>query len=61
MRRRPAGASVGTMTENIPDSFDPQQPDLPTLAVDPDPETSSPDGQAPTTEPDDGSGEGVPG
>jgi hypothetical protein len=49
------------MTEDIPDSFDPKQPDLPTLAVDPDPETSSPDGQAPTTEPDDGSGEGVPG
>jgi len=25
------------MTENLPDSFDPKQPDLPTLAVDPDP------------------------
>ncbi|GAA2724339.1 chromosome partitioning protein [Cellulomonas aerilata] len=25
------------MTENLPESFDPQQPDLPTLGVDPDP------------------------
>ena len=25
------------MTENLPESFDPKQPDLPTLAVDPDP------------------------
>jgi hypothetical protein len=25
------------MTENMPTSFDPKQPDLPTLAVDPDP------------------------
>ncbi|KGM14023.1 chromosome partitioning protein [Cellulomonas bogoriensis] len=25
------------MTENLPDSFDPKQPDLPTKAVDPDP------------------------
>lgn len=28
------------MSENLPDSFDPRQPDLPTLAVDPDPEVS---------------------
>lgn len=25
------------MTENVPDSYDPKQPDLPTAAVDPDP------------------------
>ncbi|WP_199421946.1 chromosome partitioning protein [Actinotalea solisilvae] len=29
---------------DVPDSFDPEQPDLPTLAVDPDPSTSH-DGQ----------------
>ena len=49
------------MTENLPESFDPKQPDLPTLAVDPEPLPEGRDGQAPTTEPDDGSGEGVPG
>ena len=32
------------MTENLPDSFDNEQPDLPTLAVDPDPEVTG-DGQ----------------
>lgn len=28
------------MTEHLPDSFDNEQPDLPTLAVDPDPEVT---------------------
>ncbi len=46
---------------DIPDSFDPRQPDLPTLAVDPDPVPESHEGEAPTTESDDGTGEGVPG
>lgn len=32
------------MTEKLPDSFDNEQPDLPTLAVDPDPEVTE-DGQ----------------
>lgn len=32
------------MTETLPDSFDNEQPDLPTLAVDPDPEVTA-DGQ----------------
>ncbi|EYR64911.1 chromosome partitioning protein [Actinotalea ferrariae CF5-4] len=32
------------MTESLPDSFDTRQPDLPTLAVDPDPEVTE-DGQ----------------
>jgi hypothetical protein len=32
------------MTEKLPDSFDNKQPDLPTLAVDPDPEVTE-DGQ----------------
>ncbi|GGB92401.1 chromosome partitioning protein [Cellulomonas carbonis] len=34
------------MSESLPDSFDPKQPDLPTLAVDPDPEVSG-QGQQP--------------
>ena len=33
------------MTENLPTSFDPKQPDLPTLAVDPDPVPDSHEGQ----------------
>ena len=41
------------MTENLPESFDPQQPDLPTLAVDPEPLPESHQGQAPTLEPQD--------
>ena len=61
MRRHGGGASVDPMTENLPDSFDPKQPDLPTLAVDPEPLPPSHEGQAPTTEPDDERGEGVVG
>jgi len=38
------------MTENLPDSFDPQQPDLPTLGVDPDPLPDDHDGEAPDRE-----------
>lgn len=38
------------MTENLPDSFDPQQPDLPTLGVDPDPLPDDHDGEAPARE-----------
>lgn len=49
------------MTENLPESFDQRQPDLPTLAVDPEPLPETHDGEAPTTEADDSSGEGVPG
>jgi hypothetical protein len=33
------------MSENLPDSFDPQQPDLPSLGVDPDPVPDTHDGQ----------------
>lgn len=33
------------MSENLPDSFDPRQPDLPTLAVDPDPVPDAHEGQ----------------
>ena len=33
------------MSENLPDSFDPKQPDLPTLAVDPDPHPRPEEGQ----------------
>ncbi len=40
-------------TANIPDSFDPKQPDLPTLAVDPEPLPDSHEGQAPVLEPQD--------
>ena len=40
------------MSESIPDSFDPQQPDLPTLAVDPDPLPDSHEGEPPMTEDD---------
>jgi hypothetical protein len=40
------------MTENLPDSFDPKQPDLPTLAADPDPLPDTHDGQPPLTEGD---------
>lgn len=36
------------MSEDIPDSFDPKQPDLPTLDVDPDPLPDDHDGEAPT-------------
>lgn len=49
------------MSEHLPESFDQRQPDLPTLAVDPDPLPESHSGQAPTTQTDDSSGEGVPG
>ena len=54
------------MSENLPDSFDPTQPDLPTWAVDPNPIPEEHEGEAPTTEPLGGSeggqgGEGVPG
>ena len=49
------------MTENLPDSFDHRQPDLPSLSVDPEPLPEEHTGEAPTTEPDDASGEGVPG
>ncbi|NMR21561.1 chromosome partitioning protein [Cellulomonas fimi] len=50
------------MSEHLPDSFDPQQPDLPSMAVDPDPIPDTHEGQAPTTEGDDpAEGEGVPG
>jgi hypothetical protein len=36
------------MSEDVPDSFDPQQPDLPTLGVDPDPLPDDHEGEAPT-------------
>jgi hypothetical protein len=36
------------MSEDLPDSFDPQQPDLPTLGVDPDPVPDDHEGEAPT-------------
>ena len=52
MRSGRAGASVEAMSENLPESFDPRQPDLPTLAVDPDPLPDTPDGEPPTNEPD---------
>jgi hypothetical protein len=39
------------MSEDLPDSFDPQQPDLPTLGVDPDPVPDDHEGEAPTREP----------
>ncbi|WP_454048462.1 chromosome partitioning protein [Cellulomonas sp. Marseille-Q8402] len=44
------------MTEELPDSFDPQQPDLPSLGVDPDPLPDDHDGEAPTRDeaPEDG-------
>jgi hypothetical protein len=40
------------MSEDLPDSFDPKQPDLPTLAVDPEPLPESHEGQAPVLEPE---------
>ena len=49
------------MTEHLPESFDKRQPDLPSLAVDPEPLPESHEGQAPTTDTDDAAGEGVPG
>jgi hypothetical protein len=39
------------MSENVPDSFDARQPDLPTLGVDPDPVPDDHTGEAPTREP----------
>lgn len=33
--------------KKVPDSFDPRQPDLPTLAVDPDPDDVTTEGQTP--------------
>ena len=42
------------MTENLPDSFDPRQPDLPTLAVDPAPLPESHDGQGADLDPVEG-------
>lgn len=33
------------MSENLPDSYDPEQPDLPTKAVDPDPHPDPDEGQ----------------
>lgn len=39
------------MSENLPDSFDPKQPDLPSLGADPDPLPPGHESQAPTTEP----------
>ena len=41
-------------TERVPDSFDPTQPDLPTLAVDPDPDEVTAEGQNPPKYPADG-------
>ncbi|GEL44978.1 hypothetical protein CHO01_00940 [Cellulomonas hominis] len=38
------------MSEDLPDSFDPQQPDVPSLAVDPDPVPDEHHGEAPTRE-----------
>lgn len=40
------------MSEHLPDSFDPQQPDLPSLGVDPDPVPEGHDGEAPTPDRD---------
>lgn len=43
---------------DLPDSFDPQQPDLPSLGADPDPVPEGHEGEAPTLEPlDDGDGD----
>jgi len=42
------------MSEHLPDSFDPTQPDLPTLGVDPDPVPDGHEGEAPTREDDPG-------
>ena len=39
------------MTENLPESFDPKQPDLPSLAVDPVPVPEEHEGTVPTREP----------
>jgi len=41
------------MSTDLPDSFDPKQPDLPSLAVDPEPLPESHEGQAPVLEPED--------
>ena len=41
------------MSESLPDSFDPQQPDLPTLAVDPDPHPEPEKGQGTRISPED--------
>ncbi|AEE46233.1 hypothetical protein [Cellulomonas fimi] len=51
------------MSESIPDSFDPQQPDVPSLGVDPDPVPEGHQGEAPTTEPfdEDDDAKGTPG
>lgn len=38
------------MSTDLPDSFDPKQPDLPTKAVDPDPIPDTHEGQATSTE-----------
>jgi hypothetical protein len=35
------------MSENLPDSFDARQPDLPSLGVDPDPVPDDHEGEAP--------------
>ena len=42
------------MSENVPDSFDPAQPDLPTQAVDPDPLPDDHDGEDTRQFPDPG-------
>lgn len=51
MRAELRGATVEGMSENVPDSFDARQPDLPTLGVDPDPVPDDHTGEAPTREP----------
>ena len=46
------------MSEHLPDSFDPDQPDVPSLGVDPDPLPDDHPPQAATTEdPEDGDGD----
>lgn len=42
------------MSEDLPDSFDPRQPDVPSLGVDPDPVPDDDEGEAPTREDDGG-------
>jgi hypothetical protein len=45
------------MDEKIPESFDHKQPDLPTLAVDPDPDEVTEKGQKPRKYPEAGTDE----
>lgn len=45
---------MSSPSADLPDSFDPRQPDLPTMAVDPDPLPEGYEGQDTTAQDDEG-------